>query len=184
MPPRDPSGTDGRVAHRDPRTTAPPLSGPAWFAARLLSNQEFKVEGLLSGAAIEAFLPTFVEETRWTDRSKVITRPLFSGYIFLRIDPAELDRARRIAGVVHILGTDRPEAIPDVEIENVRRALASQGTVEPCPYVAGEAVRIERGPLAGVSGIVKRTAGATRVIVAIEILKRAVSVEIDAADLA
>ncbi len=68
-------------------------------------------------------------------------------------------------------------------IENVRAALSTGARTIPCPYITGDEVLIEAGPLAGVKGIVQRTRNGTSVIVKIEMLQRAVSVEIDFRDL-
>jgi transcription termination/antitermination protein NusG len=158
---------------------------PAWFALRVRANREFSVERRLREAGIETFLPGYSEERRWSDRAKKIVRPLFPAYLFARLDPAcELGLTLRLAGVIDVLPSrERAERIPEGEIDNVRRAAASAVAFSPCAYDVGETVTVESGPLAGVTGIVKRTKGATRIVIRIEILRRAVSVEVDAKDL-
>lgn len=90
----------------------------------------------------------------------------------------------RLAGVIDVLPSrDRAQRIPDCEIDNVRRAAEAAVAASPCAYVVGEAVTVESGPLAGVKGVVQRTKGATRIVIGVEILRRAVSVEVDASDL-
>lgn len=114
-----------------------------------------------------------------------ISRPLFAGYLFARLETLdELRDALGLAEVFDVLPSrGNPQGIPDGEIDNVRRAADAAVAIEPCAYVAGEVVTVDAGPLAGVRGVVRRTTGATRIVIAIEILRRAVSVEIDAKDL-
>jgi transcription antitermination factor NusG len=124
----------------------------------------------------------------WTDRSKVIIRPLFVGYTFVRFgcDPETFDASDvvRIPGVVQILPTSlNPFPISDAEIESLKIVLASNLPLSRCPYVAGETVFITHGALAGVSGVVIRTKGHTRVVVSVPMLMASVNVEIAAADL-
>lgn len=152
----------------------------SWYALWVMANAEFVVEDALRGHAIPTFLPTWTEVTQWSDRKKTIHRPLFPGYLFACCDAARLSEIVRIAGVIEILPTKlNPQPVATADIENVRRALASDLPLTPCRYITGDEVLIDSGPLAGVRGIVQRTKDGTRVIVKIEMLKRAVSVEID-----
>jgi transcription antitermination factor NusG len=171
-----------RVAERDPRLHPGPLN---WYALRLRSNTEFKVRAALQAYSIEVFLPTWSEDVRWSDRTRQTLRPLFPGYLFARMaEGPDIFRAIVTRGVVQILpNSHNPLSVSDAEIENVRRVVASKLVATPCDFVAGELVMIDSGPLAGVSGVVTRTKGALRVVVSVEILRRAISVELDAATL-
>ena len=52
--------------------------------------------------------------------------------------------------------------------------------VTPYPYMqVGQAVLIERGPLAGVEGILVEVKGNTRLVVSVNLLRRSVSAEVD-----
>lgn len=163
------------------------LHAPAassWFALWVMSNAEFVVEDALIGYGIETFLPTWIETTQWSDRKKTIRRPLFPGYLFARSDGSEPRREiLRIAGVIEVLPTSlNPQPVDSLQLENVRRALASRQPATPCAYVTGDEILIDRGPLAGVKGIVQRTKQGTRLIVRVEMLHRAIAVEVAATD--
>jgi len=165
-----------------PSDTLP--NSPQWFAIWVMSNAEFVVETALRRLDIETFLPTWSEIVQWSDRKKEITRPLFRGYLFARSADARVPEIVAIAGVIKVLPENlTPEPVDPAEIENVRRLLALGRPLKVCDYTTGDAVTIESGAFAGVRGIVKRTKNGTRVIVKIEILHRAVSVEMDAEDL-
>jgi transcription antitermination factor NusG len=171
--------TDAAEAHF-PDVSA--RSGLSWYALRVRSQHDFKVQVLLEVRGVEVFLPTWAETVQWSDRKNVTIRPLFAGYVFARFASCEAADIIRIPGVVQILPTSvDPIEISDAEIESLRLLLASRLPVAPCAYVAGETVTIESGPLAGVSGVVQRTKGHARLVVRVPILRSAVNVEIDAA---
>lgn len=163
-----------------PAPAAPP--GARWFALRVYSQREFRVAEALCGAGFEEFCPSRTVETRWTDRTKLSTHPLFTGYLFARFDDADAPRVRETRGVITILSIDqKPVSIPDSVIADLRHAVSAV-KVEPCAYVAGSAVTVARGPFAGRTGVVTRVKNATILSIPVEILGRSVSVEIDAAD--
>lgn len=171
-----------------PSTPNPEEAGrtpSSWYALRLRSNREHAVADNLARIGMEVFLPTWSETVQWSDRRKVVTRVLFPGYVFARLcGPLGYFAALCTRGVVQILpNSHNPLAITDQEIENVRRVVASGLTMACCDYSAGDLITIDTGPLAGVSGVVKATKGALRVVVGIEMLRRAVSVTLDAGTL-
>lgn len=172
------------LPHVTERREAQQPQSPGWFALRLRSRFEFAVRDQLRAADVPEFLPTMTEETRWTDRTNLTTRPLFAGYIFAQFDPSSRDTVLRTRGVVQILSIDQqPVPISDEEIANLRLFVGAAARVEPGPYVAvGSAVRVERGPFAGVEGIVTRTKGQATLTISVEILGRSVNVALDPAD--
>lgn len=174
---------DGGSTPDPPSGALQPRSG--WYALRLQSNREFRVVEFLGEMGIEAYFPTWSEQVRWSDRTRTSTRPLFPGYVFVR--PHPIHELLMITGVVQALPTNyEPSLIDEWEIENLKLALERGRDAKPaaqCPYEAGDEVTIDSGPLAGVSGVVTRTKGALRIVVAVKILNRAVSVELDASDL-
>lgn len=162
----------------------PSEEGLEWYAVWVLSRCEVHVQETLAGMGLETFLPLYEDRVEWSDREKVTFRPLFPGYVFVRATVEERASVLRIAGVVSLLPSSlRPEPVDAGELEIVKRVLESRLPTEPCEWIEGDQIMIERGALAGTKGIVKRTRRGTRVIVKIEMLHRAVSVEIDASDL-
>jgi transcription antitermination factor NusG len=171
-------------AHAAPLDPVHPGYGWRWFALCVRSRFEFSVRDALREAGFGAFLPTWAETVRWSDRERVTTRPLFAGYVFAHFDATrDAPDVRQTRGVVQILSIDQqPVAIPDEVIENLQRIAASPAAVTRCPYVAGATVTVARGPFAGVTGVVSRVKGATLLSIPVAILGRSVSVEIEAAD--
>jgi transcription antitermination factor NusG len=73
-----------------------------------------------------------------------------------------------------------PAAVENQEIENIRRAMNSKAALHPWPRLeAGDLVRIEKGPLAGLEGPLLRTDSGVRIVLGIQILQRAVAVEVE-----
>ena len=129
----------------------------------------------------EQFCPTFRSERQWSDRKKTVEKYLFPGYVFCRLNPDDRLPVLMVPGVMNLVrfGT-QPAAIPDSEIEHIRTMVSSGLLVSPWPYLSvGQAVLIERGPLAGVEGILQRIKKTFRLIVSVNLLQRSVSTEVD-----
>ncbi|MEO7190515.1 MAG: UpxY family transcription antiterminator [Vicinamibacterales bacterium] len=157
---------------------------PVWLAVWTRSRHEAVVQQQLVAKGIESFLPTITRWSHWKDRRKQIERPLFPGYCFVRIDPADSLAVRLCTGVVSLLSSEgRPAVIPDREIEGVRTLVESDLKFDPCPFVQeGEAVEVVRGPLRGVVGRLVRKGAHARLIVSVGLIGQGVMIEVDAGD--
>jgi transcriptional antiterminator NusG len=133
---------------------------------------------------IEIFLPMIARWNRWKDRKKQIEFPLFPGYCFARFDVREAKRVLGCAGVVSIVGAPGvPSAISENEIDAVRRLLDTGLSCDPCPFTKeGMAVIVTHGPLKGVPGRLVCKGPQAWLMISIELIGRAVSVRIHAAD--
>jgi transcriptional antiterminator NusG len=159
-------------------------SAPSWFAVWTRSRHEGSVAGQLTGKGLEAFLPTLPRWSRWKDRRKRVEWPLFPGYCFVRIDPAQSLAVRMCAGVVTVVSANgRPAPIPDAEIESIRTLVTSELQFDPCPLIReGDMVKVVSGPLRGVTGRLVRKGTHARLMLAVDLIGQGVSVEVDAAD--
>ncbi len=152
-----------------------------WFAIRVRSNQERTAIAHLRERGYQQFAPSFKSERRWSDRTKEIDQYLFPGYVFCRFDPVDRLAVLTAPGVVDLVGFGKtPEAIPDQEIERVRKMVESGLLITPYPFLnVGQPVLIERGPLTGLEGILVEVKGKRRLVVSISLLQRSVSAEVD-----
>jgi transcription antitermination factor NusG len=155
------------------------FSGESWYAIKVRTRSEPACECVLRAAGYQTFCPVYMHRTRYSDRWRTAPRALFPGYIFCRFDITRKLPIVSSPGVEYIVGGGSPSAvIPEAEVENVRRA-ANAGA-EPTEYLtAGQSVRVEYGPLAGVEGIFTRSSGGDRLVVSVTLLQRSVSVTVD-----
>ncbi len=158
-----------------------------WFAVHVKSRHEFQVLERLTGASIETFLPAVEKLSKWKDREKLIEFPLFPGYLFVHIDKSHPSRLSvlKTKGVVRMLGTvpGEPEPVPDEQILSLQKVIAAGSPIDPYPYLhEGKRVRIKRGPLAGVEGILVEKAGLHKIVLSVDILCQSTAVTIQAPD--
>lgn len=166
-----------------PAREACPASGRAWLALCVRPRYVARIRATFKTYAIETFYPCSTVETHWSDRTKRSERPWFPGYLFVRCDPEQKSAVISTAGVIQILPTNLdPTPIADSEIANLLLVAASPAPVLPCPYVPGETVLVDHGPLSGIEGVIQTTRGATQLVVRIPIFNRSVAVEIDVAN--
>jgi transcription antitermination factor NusG len=154
----------------------------AWFAIQVKSRCETAAYQELSGRGLEAFLPLQYVRRRWSDRTKILNLPAFPGYLFCRFDLSNRFRVLSTPGVAHIVGAgSTPIPISEAEIRAVRTMVGGELPVVPWPYLRlGQRVRLDRGPLAGLVGIITKAAdGGDRVVVSVDLLQRSVAAEID-----
>lgn len=156
----------------------------AWYAVWTRSRHEQVVRDQLQRKGLEAFLPTITRWSRWKDRKKQIDWPLFPGYCFARFDAAERLPVLKCTGVVNIVSFDGDiVAIPEHEIESIRRLVESDLQFDPCPLIReGMMVEVTYGPLKGVVGRLVRKGAHARLVLAVDLIGQAVSVEVDASD--
>ncbi|MCU0692035.1 MAG: hypothetical protein MUF54_11585, partial [Polyangiaceae bacterium] len=158
--------------------------GLHWWALRTRANFERTVEDQLRTRNLEPFLPTYRAFSRRTDRRKLITLPLFSGYVFVHADLsvfATKVHVLQTRGVVNIIGgPEGPIPVLPREIESVMRMCASDRMLEPCARLeVGKPVRVVSGGLAGVIGVVVEVKGkGKRIICNVNLLNRAVAAEL------
>jgi len=154
-------------------------SSPRWFALRTRSRHEKLVRDRLASQGIEELLPTITKLSQWKDRRKEVVVPLFSGYCFARFAWPDRLAAQTISGVVEIVGGgERPEPIPDEEIDALKTLMASTLRYDAFPYLReGMMVEVAKGPLKGVRGLLVRKGKRHRLVISVHLIQQAASVE-------
>lgn len=139
---------------------------------------------MLEAKGFEVFLPLYESTRRWKDRRKILSLPLFPCYVFVRGAHERRLPVLTTPGVHMIISRgERIATVPEEEIEAIRRTIDGQLSVEPHPFLrCGERVRVVRGSLEGVEGILTRKKNLFRLVLSVDMLAQAVSVEIDALD--
>jgi len=158
-----------------------------WYAVHVKSRHEAKVHERLTLKGIEVFLPTVERISKWKDRRKKVQFPLFPGYLFVHTTN-QADRllsVLKVAGVVRMLCTvpGRPDPIPDDQIISLQKLIANKEELDPYPYLnEGQQVRITKGALAGVEGILVKKLDKHLLVLSVDVLQQGVALKISASE--
>ena len=159
---------------------------PQWFAIWTRSRHEKLVRDQLEKKSdVDVFLPTIGKWSRWKDRKKKVDWPLFPGYVFARFVADERVGVLKVDGVVQIISNNGMlSAIPDEEIDSIRTLVESELAYDPVPLIKeGDMVKVTSGPLKGVIGrLITKKGVQARLVLSVDLIGQAVSVEVDAAD--
>jgi transcription antitermination factor NusG len=157
---------------------------PFWYAAYTYANHEKKAAAEISRRGVECFLPKYRTARRWSDRQVELEMPLFPGYVFVHLVLHDRLKVLQVPGVARLVGFGGlPVALPDEQIDSLRAGLNGRLRAEPHPFLTvGRRVRVKRGPLAGMSGILLRKKGKFRLVISIDLIQRSMAVDADVAD--
>jgi transcription antitermination factor NusG len=155
-----------------------------WWAVYTRHQHEKVVARMLSAKGFEVFLPLYDSTRHWKDRNRMLSMPLFPCYLFIRGENTRRLQVMTTPGVHMILcNGEQVAAVPEAEIQAIRKTVEGAFHVEPHPFLkCGERVRVRRGTLAGVEGILVRKRNQYRLVLTVDMLEQSVGVEIDASD--
>lgn len=157
-----------------------------WFAVYATCRHEKRIAQHCAQREIECFLPLYRTQRRWKDRPTVtLDLPLFPGYLFVRIDRPKRVTVLQVPGVLSIIGGmgNQFNPLPELEIKALRNGLDPL-RAEPHPLLlTGQRVRICKGALAGIEGIVVRKKNNLRVVLTLDLIMQSISLEVDEDDL-
>jgi len=152
-----------------------------WFALYVKPRHEKVVARLLQGAGLESFLPLYKRQHTYSTRTKDTEIPLFPGYVFCRFDVLSRTPILATTGVLSIVGIGKtPTPIDEVEILSLQTAMKAGLLMKSCDFLAaGRRVRISKGALMQMEGVVVEVRSSLRLILSITLLQRSVQVVID-----
>jgi transcriptional antiterminator NusG len=147
-------------------------AGTQWFALHTLSGQEgkvklyiekFKKQEELDDSIFEVLLPTEVVSEVKAGKKSTKTRKLYPGYVFIQMrlygeDNKLINKpwyfVKEVAGVIGFVGGDRPAALRQTEIDEIKSRIeaASGKEVPKVSYEIGEEVKITDGAFANLTG--------------------------------
>jgi transcription antitermination factor NusG len=162
-------------------TQASPPEDRRWLALSVAPRHEKKVSCQLEQKGYETFLPLYRRLHQYGRRTREFQLPLFPGYLFCRAAPNEGLPVLTTPGVFQFLGAGKtPTPIDEDEIAAIQIAARVGLPMEPHGYwEKGQRVRIARGPLSGLEGMVADLKKPLRLVLSITIIQRSVLVEID-----
>ena len=153
-----------------------------WYAIYVKNRHEKCVQNELQEKGIETSVPMKTVYRQWSDRRQKVEVPLFRGYVFVRID-INKDKLNILQtdGVVKFIGIrSKPSRIPDKEIHWIHMIVEKSLEVRNEKEMpVGKKVHVIAGPFKGIEGTVIRTGNRSRLVVLIDTIMHAVSVDIN-----
>lgn len=142
-----------------------------WYALYTKPRAEKLVFQRLEEAGIETFLPLQKTIRVWSDRKKIVEKPLLSSYVFVRTRRRVFPIIYKTTGVVKFISFEGiPVSIPQRQIDNLKLIINSDAEVEVSSekFAAGDNVEVVNGALTGLTGELIKIGTHNRVIVRID----------------
>ena len=150
-----------------------------WHVLYLRPRCEKKTAEYCKLCHITYYLPLRSETKIYQRRKVTVEKPVFTGYFFVSFDAAGRLTLQKTNNIVRILKpVSRRQLLH--ELAQIRKALAADPTLSTCAALkAGRRVRILTGPFMGIEGVVSNLKGRAKVCLNVELIGRAVAVEVD-----
>lgn len=129
---------------------------------------------------LAATLPCYDSVHKYRGKTVTFRKPLFPGYVFLRLVPGEEISVRQNEHVANLLEVVDQETF-EKQLNDILLALESNIGVRLAPAIGeGMRVRIRAGPLEGIEGFVEKRQGLTTVLLRLDFINQAAAVKLDA----
>jgi len=142
-----------------------------WYALYTHPRAEKQVYKRLIETGIETFLPLQKTFRTWSDRKKLIEKPLLSSYIFVKTKSKHFPEVYKTQGIVKFVTFEgHPASIPQKQIDNLRLLVNSDEEIEVSSEIfeQGDNVEVVSGSLIGLTGELIKIGSKNRVIVRID----------------
>ena len=133
-----------------------------WYVVYTRPRWEKKVSASLLSKGVEHYCPLNKVTRQWTDRKKIISEPLFKGYIFVRPEQPEKWDIKKTDGILnYVYWLGKPAAVKDEEIDTIRKFLQEFENVSVTEQhaVVNDAVTVKQGIMMHYMGILIETIG-------------------------
>jgi transcriptional antiterminator RfaH len=154
---------------------------PKWYAIYTNPRAEKLVYTRLIEISIETFLPLQKTYRQWSDRKKLVEKPLLSSYVFVKVIPKNFPLVYKTTGVVKFVSFEgKPVPIPQNQIDNLKLLINSDAEIEVTgeAFTKGDSVKVVSGSLIGLTGELISIGGKKRVIIRIDKLEQNIVVTI------
>lgn len=129
-----------------------------WHVIYTKPKNELKVASRIQKLGIEVYCPTRTEIRQWSDRQKKITTPLFSCYVFVKVNDKNRNRVFEVPGVVSFLyWLGKYAMVKDSELAAIRSWNDCDGAISLWTedLTPGDRVYIANGAFMNNEAIVK-----------------------------
>ncbi|MGW8122575.1 UpxY family transcription antiterminator [Roseivirga echinicomitans] len=133
-----------------------------WTAFYTKPRNEKKAAERLTSKGFEVYCPTRTVLKQWSDRKKKVTEPVFTSYIFAKVDEtSRLEILKDTSIVSNVRWLGKPAIIQEKEITEIKSFLEDfpRSELAHGDFQAGNKVQIDSGALSGQSGVIRRTQG-------------------------
>ena len=156
------------------------MSEARWFVAHTKPRREKKLVEYCQRHGIAATLPCYNSAHKYRGKTVVFQKPLFPGYVFLRLVSAQKDSVRQSDHVANLLDVFDQETFYQ-QLKDILLALDTDLDVRLAPAIGeGMRVRIRSGPLQGMEGWVEQRYGMTTVLLRLNFINQAAAVKVAA----
>ena len=133
-----------------------------WTAYYTKPRNEKKVAERLLSKGYDVYCPTRTVVKQWSDRKKKIKEPVFTSYIFAKVDELSRIEIAMNAGIVsNVFWLGKPVKIRTSEIEAIKSFLQEypSAKIEYKDFKTGDKIMINSGPFSGQNGSITRIKG-------------------------
>jgi len=155
------------------------VSDLIWFVAHTRPRCEKKLVEHCEREGLFSTLPCYTAVHKYRGKVVRFRKPLFPGYVFLKIESELRDKAYKSDYVANLLD------VPDqklfiYQLDQILRALDTGMEFKVVPSIEkGSRVRIKSGPLQGMEGWVEDRFGMNLVMLRLDFIGQAAAVELD-----
>jgi transcriptional antiterminator RfaH len=161
----------GHIPSNELKTLKNSIAEEKWYALYTRPRAEKLVFQRLVEGEIETFLPLQKTFRIWSDRKKLVEKPLLASYIFVKTNSRNFPKVYNTPGVVKFVSFEgKPVSIPQNQIDNLRLLINSDAEIEVSSdkFATGDNVEVVSGSLVGLTGELIKIGSKNRVIVRID----------------
>ncbi|MDT3378330.1 transcriptional activator RfaH [Labrys neptuniae] len=158
------------------------MRGQRWYVVQTRARSEETARFNLENQGFEVFLPRTLRTVLHARKRRTAFHALFPGYLFVRLD-LERERWRSINGTIGVvqvvMGSNLPLPVPEGVVETILTYVDAEGVARLDRDLAqGQTVRVTLGPFTESIGPLMRLDPNERARVLLEIMGRAVEINL------
>lgn len=142
-----------------------------WYVIYTRPRAEKQVNERLIEEGIETFLPLHKTFRVWSDRKKLVEKPLLSSYLFVFTNSKFFPVVFKTLGVVKFITFEgKPATIPQKQIDNLRLIIDSNAEIQVSGEIfeKGDNVEVTSGSLIGLTGELIKIGSRNRFVIRID----------------
>lgn len=175
---RSRAGWRGRLTSERIPAPSSCVTETLWFVAHTKPRCEKKFAQHCQRERVSTTLPCCKSVRRYRGKVCVFMKPLFPGYVFLRLATDQRRLVQHNDYLARLLPvTD--QALFARQLDEILLALASDVEVRLAPTIGeGSRVKIKSGPLRGLDGWVEQRQGPTQVLLRLDFIGQAAAIQV------